>query len=285
MSQHKSVIGIDLGATNVRAAKVTNGKIIQLESERIKRGNSPDVLVNQMKRLIGNVTDTNVEGIGVGVPSVVDVKKGIVYDVVNIPEWKEVPLKSILEDEFDISTTVNNDANCFALGEKYFGKGKGFNSVVGLILGTGFAAGLVLNGKLYAGRNCGAGEVGMLPYLDSIYEHYCCSQYFDRHHNRDGKEVFEKAEAGDQEALEIFNSFGTHVGKGIQAVMYAYDPEVIVFGGSVRNAYPYFKDSMWESLQDFGFPNNLKSLNIEISEIDNIAILGAAAIALEALGE
>lgn len=283
MSQHKTVIGIDLGATNVRAAKVTNGEIIQLESERIKRGNTPDVLVNQMKRLIGNVTGPDVAGIGVGVPSVVDVKKGIVYDVVNIPEWKEVPLKSILEDEFNIPATVNNDANCFALGEKYFGKGKGFDSVVGLILGTGFAAGLVMNGKLYAGRNCGAGEVGMLPYRDSIYEHYCCAQYFERQHNLDGKKVFEKAEAGDEEALEIFQSFGHHVGKGIQGVMYAYDPEVIVFGGSVRNAYPYFKEAMWKSLQDFGFPNNLKSLKIEISEIDNIAILGAAAIALEEL--
>ncbi len=283
MSQQNTVIGIDLGATNVRAAKVTNGKIIQIESERIKRGDSQDVLVNQMKRLIHRVNGPDVAGIGVGVPSVVDVKKGIVYDVVNIPEWKKVPLKSILEDDFDIPTTVNNDANCFALGEKYFGKGKGFDSVVGLILGTGFAAGLVLNGKLYAGRNCGAGEIGMLPYRDSIYEHYCCAQYFDRHYNRDGKEVFEKAEAGDKEALEIFDSFGTHVGKGIQAVMYAYDPEVIVFGGSVRNAYPYFKEAMWKSLQDFGFPNNLKSLNIEISEIDNIAILGAAAIALETL--
>lgn len=285
MSHQQTVIGIDLGATNVRAGKVTNGEIVQLESERIKRGDTPDVLVNQIKRLIKKVNGPEVAGIGVGVPSVVDVKKGIVYDVVNIPEWKEVPLKSLLEEEFDITTSVNNDANCFALGERYFGKGRGYDSVVGLILGTGFAAGLVMNGKLYAGRNCGAGEVGMLPYLDSIYEHYCCAQYFDRHHNRDGKEVFEKAEAGDEEALEIFQSFGTHVGKGIQAVMYAYDPEVIVFGGSVRKAYPYFKEAMWESLQDFGFPHNLKTLKIEISEIDNIAIRGAAAIALETLEE
>lgn len=284
MAQKNTVIGIDLGATNVRVGKVRDGNIEKLEAERIKKEDDPKILLKQIETLIDKVIDPEVESIGIGVPSVVDVEKGIVYDAINIPSWKEVHLKTIFEKRFEKPVFVNNDANCFALGEMVFGKGAGYQSVVGLILGTGFAAGLVLNGKLYNGKNCGAGEMGMIPYRDSIYEHYCSAQFFQRTLQLDGKELFDRAKDKDPEALRIFEEFGTHVGNGIKTVLYSFDPEIIVFGGSVRHAYPFFKESMWKSMQDFGFPHNLESLHIEISEIDNIAILGAAAIALEALG-
>ena len=65
-----------------------------------------------------------VAGIGVGVPSLVDVDRGIVYAVQNIPSWKEVHLKNALEDVFHVPVHVNNDANCFAVGECHFGKGR-----------------------------------------------------------------------------------------------------------------------------------------------------------------
>ncbi len=77
-----------------------------------------------MERTIGRVFTPNAAGIGVGVPSVVDIDQGIVYDVQNIPSWKEVPLGRILGERFGRPVYVNNDANCFAAGEKHFGKGK-----------------------------------------------------------------------------------------------------------------------------------------------------------------
>ena len=94
--------------------------------------------MDQICGLIDESKPENLDGIGIGVPSVVDIEKGIVYDVQNIPSWKEVHLKSIMEERYCAATFVNNDANCFALGEKYFGKGLGHKSVIGLILGTGF---------------------------------------------------------------------------------------------------------------------------------------------------
>lgn len=75
--------------------------------------------------------------IGIGVPSVVDREKGIVYNVVNIPHWEEVHLKEILEACFSVPVYVDNDANCFALGERIFGEGKTVDNFVGLTLGTG----------------------------------------------------------------------------------------------------------------------------------------------------
>ncbi len=274
------LIGIDLGATNVRVARVENKEIVELESEPIIDSENPEDLINQIKKLIKQVINSNVEGIGIGVPSVVDVEKGIVYDVQNIPAWKAVPLKSILEKEFKVSVLINNDANCYVLGEKYFGKGIAQNSIVGLILGTGFGAGLIMNGKLVSGENCGAGEVGMLPYLDSIFEHYCSGQFFEIQKNMKGQEVFKQAQHGDLIAIEIYNEFGKHVGNAIKAVMYAYDPAMIILGGSVSNAFHLFKDSMYESMSDFAYPKSLSKIEIKISELEHVAVLGAAALQL-----
>lgn len=279
--KEESVIGIDLGATNIRVGKVADGAITALESEKIREGRQPSTLLNQIGGLIEKVSDTSTAAIGMGVPSVVDVEKGIVYDVQNIPGWEEVPVKSIFEERFGMPVFVNNDANCFALGEKYFGKGHGYDSVIGVILGTGFAAGLVLDGRLYTGKHCGAGEVGMIPYRDSIYEFYCSAQFFEREYGIAGEKVFERAQKGDAEALAMFEAFGRHLGNGLKTVLYAYDPEVIVFGGSVRHAYSYFEEAMWQSLGDFSFARMLESVSFEISEHEHIAVLGAAAIALE----
>ncbi|MEQ9309545.1 MAG: ROK family protein [Balneolaceae bacterium] len=274
------LIGIDLGATNVRVARVENREIVELNSEPIINSQDPEDLISQLKRLIRQVVNEQVEGIGIGVPSVVDVEKGIVYDVQNIPAWTAVPLKSILEKEFNIPVQINNDANCYVLGEKYFGKGLGHDSIVGLILGTGFGAGLILNGKLVSGENCGAGEVGMLPYRDSIFEHYCCGQFFEIHKKENGQDVFNKAQNGDSLAIEIYNEFGKHVGNAIKAVMYAYDPALIILGGSVSNAFHLFKDSMYSAMSDYAYPKSLEKIQIKISELDQVAVLGAAALKL-----
>lgn len=188
------LIGVDLGATNVRVARVDNREIAELKSEPIINSENPEDLINQIKRLIHLLINENITGIGIGVPSVVDVEHGIVYDVQNIPAWKAIPLKSILEEEFNVSVLINNDANCYVLGEKYFGKAIGEDSIVGLILGTGFGAGLIMNGKLISGVNCGAGEVGMLPYRESIFEHYCSGQFFEIHKHKNGQEVFHEAQ-------------------------------------------------------------------------------------------
>ena len=154
----KNIIGIDLGGTNARAGVVRHQRLGEVSSIPINPNGSADEVLDQVCGLVDRTALRDVDGIGIGVPSVVDLETGIVYDVQNIPSWREVPLKSILEERYSIPVLVNNDANCFALGEKHFGKGVGYRSIIGLIVGTGFAGGIIVDGKLYPGRNCGAGE-------------------------------------------------------------------------------------------------------------------------------
>ena len=278
----KHIIGVDLGATNARAGVVRNQRVGEVSSIQINPNGSADEVMDQVCRLIDRTKPRDIDGVGIGVPSVVDIENGIVYDVQNIPSWQEVPLKSILEEKYSVPVLVNNDANCFALGEKHFGKGVGYRSVIGLIVGTGFAGGIIVDGKLYPGENCGAGEFGMIPYLESIYEHYCSGQFFTRHVGQTGAEVFRRAAEGDREAVKVFAEFGFHIGQGIKTILYTYDPEMIILGGSVRKAFRFFREAMWESIRSFAFSNSIKSLKIKVSELEHAAILGAAALFYDA---
>ena len=279
--KEKTIIGVDIGGTNIRVGKVHNNIIADLYSQQISSSGTEQEVLNEVITSIYKTFDDSVLGIGIGVPSVVDVKRGIVYDVQNIPSLKEVRLKEILEEEFKIPVYVNNDANCFVVGEKYFGAGKNYENIVGLIIGTGLGAGIYTNGKLYLGSNCGAGEFGMLPYKDGLYEDYCSGKYFTNKLNTTGKKIFCDAEEGKKEAVKILNDFGAHIGDAISAIILTIDPEIIILGGSVSIAFKYFRNSMESVLKNFPYQNSIRKIKIVESTLNHVSILGAAALYYE----
>lgn len=276
------ILGIDIGGTNIRVGLVKDNELVRIESTLIKKAGSESDILNDLFEQIDQFRNEKISGIGIGVPSVVDVEYGVVYDVQNIPSWKEVHLKEILESKYSIPVYVNNDANCFAVGEKYFGKAIEYKNIIGLTIGTGLGAGIIVNNKLYAGKNCGAGEFGMIPYRENNYEYYCSGQYFINEYGTTGKALFDKAKNYDAKALRIFKEFGSNLGEAIKMIMYSIDPEVIILGGSGSRSYQYFQDEMWKAIKSFTYSKSLKNIKIEISEIENIAILGAAALMLDA---
>jgi glucokinase len=278
-----SVIGVDLGGTKILAGKVTADRVVKQFKELVPKQGTQDQVIEALCNAIDQVFDSHIAGIGIGVPSVVDVEKGIVYDVQNIPSWKEVHLKEILESKYGVPVYLNNDANCFAIGEKYFGKGKQYENFVALIVGTGMAAGLIINGKLFNGANCGAGEFGTIPYLEHNFEFYTSGQFFTNVYQVKGEDIFRLAQQGDQDALKMFDEFGSHFGNAIKTILYAVDPEVIILGGSVSQTFPFFEKSMRKGLTSFAYQKTITKLKFDISTNPDIAVLGAAALPLEAL--
>ncbi|MCW8806121.1 MAG: ROK family protein [Ignavibacteriaceae bacterium] len=278
----KTIIGVDVGGTNISLGRVEKDQFDKCKSFDISAQGTKEKILKEIINAIYSVFDDNVAGIGIGVPSLVDVNKGIVYNVQNIPSWDEVHLKDILEEQFGIPVYVNNDANCFTIGEKYFGKGKRFSNMVGLTIGTGLGAGIFINNRLYSGTNCGAGEFGSIPYKDQTFEFYCSGKFFKKVYNIEGNIVFEKAKLGDTKALKIFEVFGYNLGDAIQIVLYSVDPEAIILGGSVSRAYPYFSDAMWARVNKFQYQHSLKNLVIEVTTQLHISILGAAALYYDA---
>jgi glucokinase len=272
-------LGIDLGGTNVRMASLTKHGLKDFISSPIEKNRGRDGVINQILSLINEFDKNNIDGIGIGVPSYVDTQTGIVYDTVNLPGWDEVNIKNIIESKFKIPVSINNDANCFAVGEKYYGKGKPFKSIVGITLGTGVGAGIIINGELYEGKNCGAGEIGALPYLDKDYEFYTSSNYFTQY-STTALETFEKAKQGDLKALNVYKEYGHHLGELIKVVLLTYNPEAIILGGSIAKAYLYFHKSMSESINKINFKQYLKNLNVEVSSLEHAGIYGAAHLAI-----
>lgn len=273
-----NIIGVDLGGTNVRAGAVEENHLTKIQAERIPASGTREEVLQVIYHLIDSVINENTKAIGIGVPSVVDIEKGIVYDVQNIPSWKEVALKKILEERYHIPVLINNDANCFALGEKYFGKGKDVHSMLGVTIGTGLGTGIIINDKLYTGVNCGAGEFGYVDYLDQCFEYYASGQFFQNCYHTSGEVVFQKARAGDPLSIMILEELGTHIGNAIKMILYAYCPELIVLGGSISKSYSFFQKNMWERINTYLYADTLKYFRLEISELENCGVLGAAAL-------
>jgi len=269
-------LGIDLGGTNIRAASLTGNVLEEVYSLPVNKDNGRDGVIHQLITLVRQYDISSLEGIGIAVPSYVDIEKGIVYDTVNLPGWDEVPLKAIIEDTFKIPVSINNDANCFALGEKYYGKGKPYSSMVGITLGTGVGAGIIINGKLYTGQHCGAGEIGALPYRDRDYEFYAGSSFFSDIHHTTALEVVEKAQQGDTRSIDLYREYGHHLGELIKLVLLTYDPQAIILGGSIAKAWPYFHDSMYASINTLPFRQFVKNLNMDVSSLEHAGIYGAA---------
>lgn len=276
-------VGIDLGGTNVRAGLVEGEQLTKVAAMAIPSDRSQEEVLDVFFGLVDQIVRPGVRAIGVGVPSVIDLKTGVLYDVQNIPAWKEVPLKALIEGRYGIPTYINNDANCFAVGEKYFGQARAFEHIVGLIVGTGLGAGVIANGRLYAGANCGAGEFGMIPYRDKTLEDYASGRFFKIAHGASGRELYERAKGGDQAARTVFEEFGMHLGAAVKVILLAVDPEIIVFGGSVSKAFPFFKDQLEASLRDFPYSITIRNIKMSVSTTEHIAILGAAALCCDAL--
>ncbi len=276
--EKNQIIGVDLGGTNVRIGLLENEKIVKQISKKISSKEGQNIVINEIVESINKVFNKNVIGIGIGVPSIVDIEKGIVYEVHNIPSWREVHLKEILENKFKVPVFVNNDVNCFVLGEKHFGKGKQYKDVIGLAMGTGLGGGIIVNGNLYAGKNCGAGEFGLMKYLDKNYEYYCSGQFFQYKYGLKGEDVLDDAKNGNHNALKILEEFGEHMGNLINSIMYALNPELIILGGSVSKAYNFFKKSMFNKINDYEFKTQLAQVKIEKSILKNSAILGASSL-------
>ena len=282
-AKNLKLIGLDLGATNIRGGLVQDNQLSLIQSKRIRSTGTVEEVLEDIYSVVDKLKDSDTVAIGIGVPSVVDVEQGIVYDVQYIPSWKEVHLKKILEARYKVPVFVNNDANCFVLGELYFGKGIGIQNLIGLTIGTGLGAGVIINHHLFAGPNCGAGEFGMVDYLDHCFEYYCSGQYFQNVYHIDGQEVFEKAKSGDVLSRSRYAEMGTHLGNAIKMILYTYDLSLIIFGGSVRHAYPYFQETMWQRINTFAYTKSLAKFRIELSELENSGILGAAGLYLDSL--
>lgn len=275
----EKIIGIDIGGTKIGIGLLVNGKIMQfVKLDTPADGTKEEVMQQIVKGVESLEGYEDAIGIGIGAPGLINEEEGVIFSVTNIPSWREVHLKSYLEDHFRKPVYITNDANCFAIGVKIYGEGQSFKNVICLALGTGVGAGVVIDGYLYSGSVAGAGEVGGLPYLDADFETYCSGKFFKQVNKVDGQTVYEKAKQNDPEALKLFAEFGHHVGNLIKTTIFMLAPEAVIVGGSVSNSYEFWKDSMMETVQTFPYKKVIENFKVMKTDLNDIAVVGAAAL-------
>ncbi|OCQ21377.1 hypothetical protein A7985_12210 [Pseudoalteromonas luteoviolacea] len=269
------IVCIDLGGTKALCGLANQGAVANVKRYPVPSSASKNEMTDYIIDLIDKTVTDECVGIAIGIPGVVDSDTGYIFEVTNIPNWRNINLTGILGARFKVPVMVHNDVNCFAYGEyKYgahFDNGLPCQTILGVCLGTGLGAGVVISGRLYEGRHGLAGEFGSAPYLNNTLEDYCSGQFF-RNLGTDGAKEYELALAGDQRALRLFEQLGSHLGVAIAHMQLAYDPDVIVLGGSVSNAYHLFEAAMHARFAQF---EQCEHLKICISSLPHAALVGA----------
>lgn len=276
-------IGIDMGGAVMDVGLVYDGKIVRRETADMPFDRSQNETITETCRIIEEVFDRDVEGIGIGVPGLVDLKEKKVLDWAYPTAWDSILLSDAISDFFNKPVAVNNNANCFAIGEKYYGKGKNHSNFVGVVMDRGFDTGVIINNELYSGNLCGAGEFGKIFYKKRTIESYASEQFFNDK-GLSGETILKRASIGDPVALQLFSEMGIHVGHAIANILFALAPEAIILGGSMSKAFKYFEESMNEFLEDnFPFRRLFHQLVIDVSDKPDMGILGASALVANTL--
>ena len=273
-----AILGLDIGGTSIKAGLLLGGQLQAIRSIPTPALESQELILETLAAFIESYLPQSFAGIGSGIPGLVDAQMGIVLGLANIPSFQHVELRDFLVNRFGKPVWINNDANCFALGVHQFGIGQGFQNLVGITLGTGVGAGIIIHGKLYSGVNSAAGEWCGTPYLDRTFEDYCSGKFFNRVYQSKPKTLAKLAQEGDPIALQAFDEFGRHVGELLKVILFSLAPEAIVLGGSIRKTYPLFEKSMRATLQTFPYTSVLAKLQVLVSDLDETAIHGAVAL-------
>lgn len=278
-----SYIGIDIGGTKISGIQLKDN-VLQKKTKQDTGSDRPlKQILASLFEVIDALMEDEVQAIGIGVPGILDVEKGIIISINNIPEFNGFHLKSAVEKAYSIPAFINNDANCFALSEAYFGAGKGYSNVIGITLGTGVGGGIVIDKQLYSGNLGAAGEFGCLPYKNVFFEEYGGNNFFEKNYGQSGKELYLKAEQGDQEAKEAFLHYGEHIATLLQTIIFFIAPEAIIIGGSISKAFRYFEPSINKMLDNFPIPVIAKHVKILAAELSDSGVLGAAALSMSLL--
>jgi glucokinase len=163
------VIGIDIGATNMRVALAnTKGTVLAKWSTSTKRTSSPKMVIQQIRAGVNHllrqasVPRSSLLAVAAGAPGITDGEAGVVFVTSFLKGWKNVPFARLLESALHVPAAVENDVRLAAIGEHWMGSACGNGDFVFLALGTGIAAGIFVNGQLLRGKNYAAGEVGYM---------------------------------------------------------------------------------------------------------------------------
>jgi len=315
------VIGIDVGnssikmlATNLNADIIDSAQLNLPDKtteksflELLEASIETFIAKNQLKK-------SQIIGIGIGMHGLVDSERGVAVFAPNY-QLRNVPLRDYLEEKINLPVEVENDVRAFALGESWFGDGKGVENFVCINVGSGVGTGIFLNKRLYRGASFAAGEWGHTTISLDGPPCTCgnngCLQAFisssaitaeaqelikkgratliselvnDQLETITSEDVYRAALQGDALAKELYAGVGRNLGIGLANIMNTLNPSKIIIGGSVSRAGDFFMSELKETVKKRALMTAVERTEIAISKLGNYAAaIGAVALVLSKL--
>jgi glucokinase len=280
----------------------------------VQPGDTAESITERMADLVldiireQGITEKDVISIGIGCPGAVDAESGIIVLTPNLP-YENFNVRKIFAEKTNLPVYLDNDANCAVLGEVVSGAAKNYKTAIAVTLGTGVGGGIIIDGKIYNGFNCAAGELGhMITHRNGrqcncgrkgCFEAYASATALikdtkeaalknpDSLLNRlcdgdvekiNGKTSFDGKRAGDKVATEVVDNYIEELGEGIINYINIFQPEIILIGGGISNEGEYLLEPLREYVFKYSYGSNmLPRTKIERAALKNDAgIIGAA---------
>lgn len=288
-------IGVDLGGTNVRVAKIDEtGNVLQVVKDATEMNKGTEHVIQKIITLIESIDNyKECKGIGMGVPGPVDTKEGKMVLATNLPGFEGYPIAGRIEEHFGIPTYLDNDVNVAGMGEAVLGAGKGCDIVYYVTISTGIGGALIVNKKVIAGKNGHAGEVANIiidrnrekvNYLNvGAVENEASGTaitrkgkalFGDAAINHAG-DVFDLARKGNAQALELCDEVAYDLAVMFSTIAHVVDPEVFVIGGGVMKGKDVFFDKM-EAYFRTMIHKGMQTVVFKEAQLEEPGIVGAA---------
>lgn len=277
----KLYIGVDIGGTSIVAARFSSSEMLEKTEVPTGADRPAEQIMESLYEAIEKVLTDEVVGIGIGMPGFMNSQTGEILQINNIASFNGFFIKPAVEKRFNLPAFQSNDANCFALGETYYGAGKKYNTLVGVTLGTGLGGGIIIDRKIHTGLMGGAGELGCVPFHGGMVEDICSAALFKNKYQSTGAELYKKAKTGDKEAMAVFDELAHNIGEFLVTVLYVLAPEAIVIGGSVSNSWDLIEKPIRERMEEiYLVPMISSKVELVKAELDNAGLFGAAALCI-----
>lgn len=303
---HGVVLAADLGATHARAALCDlAGRTLGEVTQQLRIGNGPEIVLDWLETQWGELVAASgygrddVVGLGLGLPGPVDADTGRPIRPTIMPGWHDYPVRARLEQTFQVSGFVENDANIMALGE-FHDSFPECPSLLFVKVATGIGAGMVVDHRLVRGANGGSGDIGHVRISDGESGPVCACgargclaavasggalarrlQTLGRPVDT-SRDVADLAQDGDLQAIELIREAGLHLGEVLATAVSLLNPQVLVVGGDLVRAQEHFMSAVRERVYQRAQPFATRDLQILTSRLgDSAGVVGAARLVIE----
>jgi glucokinase len=312
-------LGIDLGGTKILAAVVeAEGHMLSCDQSLTPVGQEAVIqaITQSIRRALeeADISSSELTAVGVGAAGLSNPQTGVVYTSPNLPGWQDVPLREIMAAEVGKPTYLINDADAAALGELYYGAGRGARNFIYITVGTGIGGGIIINGQIYAGSGGTAGEVGHMVIDDNgplcrcgnrgCWEMLASGKALVAEAKRliekkgantaileyaggtieslNAEHVHQAALAGDELANRLIGRNAYYLGVGLANLINIFNPELIVIGGGLANMGDMLLLPAYEEAERRAFKKPYQTTRFARPELGaNSGVIGAAAYALD----